>query len=127
MTIKRQSVALPISASRLIVRSRHIEAVGPVGSALPLSQRLTRYLIPLPVERPWPYSISKIDRAPEEVYREEVPVEPVRQPFGGRRWYFRCPRCDRRRACLYVLRMAFRFRCRMCYGLAYHAQRLDRL
>jgi len=54
-------------------------------------------------------------------------VEPVRQPFGGRRWYFRCPRCDRRRACLYVLRMAFRFRCRMCYGLAYHAQRLDRL
>jgi len=46
MTIKRQSVALPISASRLIVRSRHIEAVGPVGSALPLSQRLTRYLIP---------------------------------------------------------------------------------
>src|SRR3954452_13500206 len=40
----------------------------------------------------------RIDRAPEEVYREEVAVEPVRQPFGGRRWYFRCPRCDRRRA-----------------------------
>jgi len=72
------------------------------------------------------YAIQ-IDRAPAEAYREEVAVEAVRQPFGGHRWYFRCPLCARRRAWLYLLRTVFRFRCRACYGLAYHVQRLDRL
>jgi hypothetical protein len=48
------------------------------------------------------YSIQ-IDRAPAEKYNKEVAAEPVRQPFGGCRWYFRCPRCNRRCACLYLL------------------------
>ena len=72
------------------------------------------------------YAIQ-IDDAPQEEYGEELAVEPVRQPLGGRRWYFRCPRCDRRCACLYLVRRAFRFRCGRCHGLAYHGHRLDRV
>ena len=60
-----------------------------------------------------------------ETIREAIAVEPIPQPFGGRRWYFRCPRCGRRCASLYVLTTSFRFRCRHCRGLTYHVQRLD--
>ena len=71
--------------------------------------------------------VVQIDNAPEAEYSEELALEPFQQPFGGRRWYFRCPRSDRRCACLYLLQRAFRFRCRKCYGLAYRVQRLDRV
>ena len=72
------------------------------------------------------YSIE-VDGRHEETIRETVAVEPIPQPFGGRRWYFRCPRCGRRCAHLYVLTWSFRFRCRQCHRLAYHVQRLDRV
>ena len=42
-----------------------------------------------------------------ETIREAIAVEPIPQPFGGRRWYFRCPRCGRRCASLYVLTTSF--------------------
>lgn len=45
------------------------------------------------------------------------------QPFGGRRWWWRCPRCARR--CLNLHRPprdGYRFGCRHCYGLTYQSQ-----
>jgi hypothetical protein len=45
------------------------------------------------------------------------------QPFGGRRWWFVCPRTGRRAAKLYLPNGAFTFASRQAYGLAYRCQR----
>ena len=45
------------------------------------------------------------------------------QPFGGRRWWFVCPRTGRRAAKLYLPNGAFTFASRQAYGLAYRSQR----
>ena len=39
--------------------------------------------------------------------------------FGGRRQWFRCPKCARTCRILYG---GSRFRCRRCYGLSYNSQ-----
>ena len=52
--------------------------------------------------------------------------DPVPQPFGGARWWLRCPGCGTRRAALYLTHGTdARLRCRMCLRLAYHAERYD--
>lgn len=47
------------------------------------------------------------------------------QPFGGRRCFFRCPRCEQRCILLYGLRYlgATGWKCRKCWGLVYPSQR----
>jgi hypothetical protein len=45
------------------------------------------------------------------------------QPFGGRRWWFVCPRTGRRAAKLYLPHAAFIFAARQAYRLAYRCQR----
>jgi len=45
------------------------------------------------------------------------------QPFGGRRWWFVCPRTGRRAAKLYLPNGAFAFAARQAYRLAYQCQR----
>jgi hypothetical protein len=45
------------------------------------------------------------------------------QPFGGRRWWFVCPRTGRRAAKLYLPNGAFTFASRQAYRLAYRSQR----
>jgi hypothetical protein len=45
------------------------------------------------------------------------------QPFGGRRWWFVCPRTGRRAAKLYLPNGAFTFASREAYRLAYRCQR----
>ncbi len=45
------------------------------------------------------------------------------QPFGGRRWWFVCPRTGRRAAKLYLPNGAFTFASRQAYRLAYKSQR----
>jgi hypothetical protein len=45
------------------------------------------------------------------------------QPFGGRRWWFVCPRTGRRAAKLYLPKGAFTFASRLAYRLAYRSQR----
>jgi len=42
------------------------------------------------------------------------------QPFGGRRWWWKCPRCDRRRGGLFL---AGGWACRRCLRLTYRSQR----
>ncbi len=45
------------------------------------------------------------------------------QPFGGRRWWFVCPRTGRRAAKLYLPSGAFTFAARQAYKLAYRGLR----
>jgi hypothetical protein len=45
------------------------------------------------------------------------------QPFGGRRWWFVCPRTGRRATKLYLPNGAFTFAARQAYRLAYRCQR----
>lgn len=54
----------------------------------------------------------------EDVW-ESVRLETTQPHWGGKRWWFRCPRCDRRVSKLY-LRGRY-FRCRNCHSLTYHS------
>ena len=52
-----------------------------------------------------------------------IQLETTPQPFGGRRWWFICPRTGRRAAKLYLPNGAFTFASRQAYQLAYVCQR----
>ena len=52
-----------------------------------------------------------------------IQLETTPQPFGGRRWWFVCPRTGRRAAKLYLPNGAFTFAARQAYRLAYRSQR----
>jgi hypothetical protein len=54
-------------------------------------------------------------------YRIELETTP--QPFGGRRWWFLCPRTGVRVAKLYLPNGAYTFASRQAYRLAYRSQR----
>jgi hypothetical protein len=41
--------------------------------------------------------------------------------FGGCRWWFACPDCDRRCSKLYLPPRAYRFLCRRCHNLRYNS------
>jgi hypothetical protein len=52
-----------------------------------------------------------------------IELETTSQPFGGRRWWFVCPRTGRRVAKLYLPNGAFTFASRQAHRLAYRSQR----
>jgi hypothetical protein len=52
-----------------------------------------------------------------------IQLETMPQHFGGRRWWFVCPRTGRRAAKLYLPNGAFTFAARQAYRLAYRSQR----
>jgi hypothetical protein len=52
-----------------------------------------------------------------------IQLETTPQPFGGRRWWFVCPRTGRRAAKLYLPTGAFTFASLLAYRLAYRSQR----
>ncbi len=52
-----------------------------------------------------------------------VGLETTPQPFGGRRWWFVCPRTGERVAKLYLPAGATRFASRKAYRLSYRSQR----
>jgi hypothetical protein len=52
-------------------------------------------------------------------------LERFTQPFGGHRWYLRCPTTGRRVQCLYKPPDAVHFRGRGAYRLAYRTQNLE--
>jgi hypothetical protein len=61
------------------------------------------------------------------VVSERVTVEAAPQPFGGIRWWWRCPGCGARRRALFVMPLTAVARCRRCLGLAYESQRANPL
>ena len=52
-----------------------------------------------------------------------IQLETTAQPFGGRRWWWICPRTGRRAVKLYLPNGAFTFASRQAYRLAYRSQR----
>ena len=54
-----------------------------------------------------------------------VRLEATAQPFGGLRWWFRCPRTGRRAVCLRLPLGGHQFWSRHAYGLGYASQRED--
>ena len=52
-----------------------------------------------------------------------IRLETTPQPFGGRRWWFVCPRTGKRAAKLHLPDGAFTFASRQAYRLAYACQR----
>lgn len=59
---------------------------------------------------------------------QNIPLDRTPCNFGGHRYWFRCPGCDRRVATLYAA--GHFFLCRHCYGLSYASSQegdLDRL
>ncbi len=52
-----------------------------------------------------------------------IHLETTAQPFGGRRWWWICPRTGRRAVKLYLPNGAFTFASRQAYRLAYRSQR----
>lgn len=66
----------------------------------------------------------------EEHIAYTVPLDRTAQPFGGERWWFRCPWTGRRVQKLFLPRGGREFRSRASYRLGYASQRgtaLDRL
>lgn len=64
-------------------------------------------------------------RCPHD-WRMRVQLEPRPWPIYGRRWFFRCSRCDRRCDRLYAERVGDPLHCRVCQKLTYaSAQRWD--
>jgi hypothetical protein len=69
-------------------------------------------------------------REPEGTVRYCVDLATTRPHFGGRRWWFLCPRSGRRVSKLYLPLGGFHFWSRRAYALAYQCQResyVDRL
>jgi hypothetical protein len=56
-----------------------------------------------------------------ERVKETVRLDTTHCHYGGQRYWFRCPRCDRRTAVIYIVDRPFR--CRVCLRLGYHSQR----
>ena len=54
---------------------------------------------------------------------EAIRLQTTRPYFGGTRWWFTCPNCDRRAAKLHSPPGGDLFLCRTCYGLTYQSQR----
>lgn len=61
---------------------------------------------------------------PYQPHVQELRLESRRQPFGGVRWRWQCPRCKRLRMALHKL-AGSRWACRECLGLTYASRRAD--
>lgn len=51
-----------------------------------------------------------------------IMLQSTRPQYGGRRWWFTCPICERRAGVVYLDSRRGRFSCRLCAGLAYRSQ-----
>ena len=53
------------------------------------------------------------------VWRADVELVSSPTPLGGLRWWWKCPKCQAKRKCLYCPPGEYRFMCRVCHDLAY--------
>lgn len=54
--------------------------------------------------------------------RQRIPLTSTGLAYGGRRWWFTCPACGRRRGLLVLPPGEQVFACRRCHGLLYASQ-----
>jgi hypothetical protein len=64
--------------------------------------------------------------------RQTIPLTTTRPPFGGKRWWFRCPSCGKAVIKMYMTAGREHLACRWCQGLTYrsvqmHDDRVNRL
>jgi len=52
---------------------------------------------------------------------EPVSLQKTNPHFGGNRWWFTCPICEKRRGKLYIRAKGHHFACRKCYDLKYRS------
>lgn len=52
---------------------------------------------------------------------QPIALQTTRPHYGGARWWFTCPSCQRRSGKLYLPASANVFACRRCYGLTYRS------
>ena len=57
----------------------------------------------------------------EDPVSEIIGIETTKQHFGGRRWWFSCPECNRRCSKIYLPPGKRLFSCRQCYRLTYRS------
>jgi hypothetical protein len=68
-----------------------------------------------------------ISRTGENTYREQIIyLDTTPCNFGGQRWWFRCPECNRRCRILYHASGYTDFACRICRRLTYTSQQQRR-
>ncbi len=77
-------------------------------------------------ERQWPI-LTLLYVTDQESIEIPIPLVATRTPFGGRRWWLKCPLsvngtpCHRRAAKLYLPPGEWYFGCRKCHGLSYRS------
>lgn len=65
-------------------------------------------------------SYNGTHRSGHALLRSELLITTVsRMPYGGRRWWWLCPLCDRRVAVVYLPNGGQWFTCRLCHRLTY--------
>jgi hypothetical protein len=70
------------------------------------------------ITRGWPEKKVNIDYY---IFLDTTPCY-----YGGQRWWFLCPNCNRRCRILYYPAQADYFACRICYNLTYRSQQVGR-
>ena len=73
------------------------------------------------------YTVTRWPDGTKESRNDRVALETTRPPFGGLRWWFRCPATGRLVAKLHLPNGGVRFASRRAYGLAYRSQRVTAL
>jgi hypothetical protein len=91
------------------------EQVGSIGYEAQLDQESGRVRLRYTTTRRWDGERRESDYW--------IQLETTPQPFGGRRWWFLCPKTGRQAAKLYLPSGAFTFASRQAYRLAYRSQR----
>ena len=77
-------------------------------------------------ESPWLKVIfSALGGSDNDKYSQAVSLEVQRLHLGGKRFWFRCPGCNRRTGFLYLPPEADYFACRLCHGLTYRSSQLS--
>jgi hypothetical protein len=81
-------------------------------------QGVTRYRLTVEI---WPIDSGLLFQLQET--HQIITLQASALRFGGRRWWFDCPKCERRCAKLYLPPHRDEFACRICYNLQYRSER----
>ena len=78
------------------------------------------------VARPRRVTVDVVFRVGAANIKVALPFEATYPNYGGLRWWLVCPWCGRRRSDLYMLRPNGPVWCRLCHGLRFYTQRINR-
>jgi hypothetical protein len=69
---------------------------------------------------------TRDEREGDRIVRDRIRLVSTVPTYGGRRWWFQCPRTGRRTPKLFLPNGGWHFRSRQAYGLGYACQREER-